>query len=295
MAFTSHGEPDLDLFVILVPTLKHWYAYQMVYPWSLFFVKASILALYHRIFTHTKFRYAVYVVTAFVTMYTIVVFFVNTFECPENPSNAWSPTFPQGCNNLPATYFSTASINILTDVVILIMPIRAFLQLQLHPKKRWALMGVFLIGGIAVVASIVRLYALYVYITTKDIAYDAIFVNVAIISASAPALRPLFKKIFMSTSCNRSSQYGAGYGSGSGSNFRSRAKSNRQIELSSYDGKKDSTSTTRTGTKHTTRASDASNTSEELILGGTPRDGITETTEMRVDVEPIRGQVGGAV
>lgn len=71
-----HGA-DLDLAVILIPTLKHWYAYQMVYPWALFFVKASILALYHRIFEGTKFRRIVYGVTGFVTVYTIVVFFVN--------------------------------------------------------------------------------------------------------------------------------------------------------------------------------------------------------------------------
>lgn len=34
-----------------------------------------------------------------------------------------------------------------------------------------------MVGGIAVIASIVRLYALWVYTTTKDIAYDAIFVS----------------------------------------------------------------------------------------------------------------------
>jgi hypothetical protein len=72
----QHGA-DLPFEKILVPTLKHWYAYQMIYPWSLFFVKASILALYHRIFTQTKFRYTVYAVAVFVTMYTVVVFFVN--------------------------------------------------------------------------------------------------------------------------------------------------------------------------------------------------------------------------
>jgi hypothetical protein len=42
-----------------------------------------------------------------------------------------------------------------------------------------ALMGVFMVGGIAVIASIVRLYALWVYTTTKDVAYDAIFVSKA--------------------------------------------------------------------------------------------------------------------
>ena len=86
-AASGHFEPkltylrqhtqDLPLMVILIPTLKYWYAYQLVYPWALFFVKASILALYHRIFTQKNFRLAVYCVTAFVSSYTIVVFFVN--------------------------------------------------------------------------------------------------------------------------------------------------------------------------------------------------------------------------
>src|SRR6266436_5065579 len=74
--FRQHTE-DLPLMTILIPTLKHWYAYQLVYPWALFFVKASILALYHRIFTQKNFRLAVYCVAAFVSSYTIAVFFVN--------------------------------------------------------------------------------------------------------------------------------------------------------------------------------------------------------------------------
>jgi len=62
----------------MVPTLKHWYAYQIVYPWALFLVKASILALYHRIFfTQAKMRYAIYAVAAFVSIYTVVISFVN--------------------------------------------------------------------------------------------------------------------------------------------------------------------------------------------------------------------------
>jgi uncharacterized membrane protein YuzA (DUF378 family) len=49
----------------------------MVYLWVLFFVKASILTLYHRIFPDTRFRRIIYAVAGFVTVYTIVVFFLN--------------------------------------------------------------------------------------------------------------------------------------------------------------------------------------------------------------------------
>ena len=61
----------------LEPTLKHWYAYQLIYPFALFFVKASILALYHRLFRKKQFRYWLWVVAGIVTVYTVVVVFVN--------------------------------------------------------------------------------------------------------------------------------------------------------------------------------------------------------------------------
>jgi hypothetical protein len=109
-----------------------------------------------------------------------------------------------------------ASVNILTDIFILAMPMRAFGQLKLQRTKRIALLGVFMVGGVAVIASIFRLYALWVYAVTDDPPYDDIFIlllsqieiNAAIISASAPALRPLLNKAFTSSSHDRS---GPGY------------------------------------------------------------------------------------
>jgi hypothetical protein len=67
----------LNVPAMRIPTLKHFYFYQLVYPLALFFVKASILALYYRIFEQVRFRYKVYSVAAFVTVYTIIVLFVN--------------------------------------------------------------------------------------------------------------------------------------------------------------------------------------------------------------------------
>lgn len=39
-----------DPYTVLVPTLKYWYAYRIVYPLALLFVKLSFLALYWRNF-----------------------------------------------------------------------------------------------------------------------------------------------------------------------------------------------------------------------------------------------------
>ncbi|KAJ5504739.1 hypothetical protein N7463_007613 [Penicillium fimorum] len=75
-----------------------------------------------------------------------------------------------------------------------------------------ALIAILMTGTFASVASIIRLDALYRYTITKDVSYDAIQiliwsqveVNVAIISASAPSLRPLFNNTFKGSSYARS-------------------------------------------------------------------------------------------
>lgn len=68
---------DLPLEKVLVPTLKHWYVYQLVYPLSVGMVKFSILAQYYRIFAVKKFRMATLGVGLFVFAYTIICVFVN--------------------------------------------------------------------------------------------------------------------------------------------------------------------------------------------------------------------------
>jgi hypothetical protein len=200
------------------------------------------------------------------------------------------------------------TINVLTDITIFLLPFKAFWKLQLDPRRRWALFGIFGVGGMAVIASIVRIYALWLYNVTKDISYDSIFVsrsprvvpfrriltslqilllsqievNVAIISASAPAIRPLLRNTPLSFS--QPEAYGIGYpgtiGSGSASNnwsSRSRTRSSGQIELLTYSGRSPVA-------KQKVLCGGRSNTSEESILKD---DGITKTMETRIDFERI--------
>ncbi|KAL4781727.1 hypothetical protein BJX76DRAFT_369588 [Aspergillus varians] len=223
----------LDLEVVLIPTLKH-----------------CILTQYYRIFDVKNFRLQVLGVGIFVLLYTIICIFVNAFECHSKPWRAWDPSFPEGCNNLSATYFSTAAITILTDLIILVMPLPQLIKLNIHARRKYALIAIFLTGTLASAASIARLNALYKYTVTDDVLYDAINillwtqieVNVAIISASTPSIRPLFSQMFKNSSHARgrpSSNPYDGYGThGRRSNYRrtiTRANSHGEIELSSRD------------------------------------------------------------
>src|SRR5690606_23068453 len=88
----------------------------------------------------------------------------------------------------------------------------------------------------AVIASIVRITALYTYQHSKDIPYDGIWlltwsqieINVAIITACAPALKPLMKRTFGSSFFGKSF-YGAGYASKA--HYESNASRSRKGDL----------------------------------------------------------------
>ncbi|KAL4955483.1 hypothetical protein BDW69DRAFT_204479 [Aspergillus filifer] len=292
----------LDLEVVLIPTLKHWYAYQLVYPITVGLVKFSILAQYYRIFEVRNFRLQVIAVGIFVGLYTIICIFVNAFECRSKPWRAWDPSFPTGCNNLPATYFSTAAITIFTDLVILVMPLPQLMKLNLHRRRKYALIAIFLTGTFASAASIARLNALYKYTVTEDVSYDAIQillwtqieVNVAIISASAPSLRPLFNRIFKGSSYGRkrpsATPYGVygTYGNGE-SNYRRTIMTHNNthgaIELTSRD---DETHTHNAGlhARSSSRAElaiDDDGSSQEHILNHNPNIIKTVVIEMKTE------------
>ncbi len=111
--------------------------------------------------------------------------------------------------------------------------------------------------------------------------WSQIEVNLAIISASGPALRPLFKKI-IDNSSNRS-QYG--YGQSSGNVFQSRARGTTRgaIELQSYTGKNETT--IKAGTPK-----EDDNNSQEYILQGRDENGQGGTGIVKTVVTSVESR-----
>ncbi|KAI5795795.1 hypothetical protein EDC01DRAFT_614515 [Geopyxis carbonaria] len=278
----KHAADITDYTTILIPTLKLWYAYQLQYLIILFFTKASILAFYWRLSRQRSYRLAIVAVAATVAVYTAALLLVNIFECPADVSRAWHPSFPRGCNNLVAVYYGMAAFNIISDVVILLLPLPTVLALQVNRRKRAALLLVFSCGAIAVVASVVRINALvrYQHAVTSggDIPYVAAYillwsqveVNAAISTASAPALKPLVRSVL------GGSTWGKSYGVAGGAYGRS-GRSGGQ----GYGREMESFHTHGGGGVTSTAAGGGS--TENIIQ--TPQGGIVRTTDVKVDVE----------
>ncbi|KAF2084319.1 hypothetical protein K490DRAFT_8342, partial [Saccharata proteae CBS 121410] len=176
--------------------------YQLIYLVALALIKFSILSFYTIISDKRCYRTAIYAMMAIVGVFTVIMVFVNAFECSK-PSDAFNweiLLYGYGhCRNLHHVYFGQAGFNIGSDIIIICLPFPILAKLQMKRARRIALFGIFAVGIISILASILRLWALTLWAATWDapyaggpiLLYTQVELNAAMISASFPALKAL--------------------------------------------------------------------------------------------------------
>jgi hypothetical protein len=195
-------------------TLITWYIYRMSYSVALCFVKLSILFFYRAIATHKTFRRVVHTTIWFVILFTFAVTVAAAFQC-ENPADSISTAgylaqFDRNpktkrphvkCFDPAKLWVFTAAINLFTDVLIMLLPIPTLLGLRVAMSKRLALIGIFSVGIMAIVASCVRMWVMALWAESPQNAaqfgadlllWGQVETNSGIISASVPFLRLFF-------------------------------------------------------------------------------------------------------
>jgi hypothetical protein len=116
------------------------------FPGSL--AKLSLLSFYLRLAPQKWFKYSVYAVIAIIGTYTPAIFFSLLFACNPIP-RGWDPTITEGsCINQPALYIATAVANIVTDLMLLVLPVRLVIGLQMKRMQKIGLIVVFAIGSV---------------------------------------------------------------------------------------------------------------------------------------------------
>jgi hypothetical protein len=176
-------------------------------------VKLSILYFYRAIASHATFRRMVNWTIVFVCLYTVASTIAGIFQC-DNPSDAWSTTSflsqfdgvkgrtkgPK-CFDSTRLYLVSACVNMFTDVVILLLPIPTLLALRVPMSKRLALICIFSVGLLGIVASCVRMWVMALWsqspeksvrFGTQLLMWGQVETNSGIISASVPFLRLVF-------------------------------------------------------------------------------------------------------
>ena len=169
--------------------------------------KLSVIFLYRRIFALKIFRYVTTLAVAVVGAWLVSFLFVIIFQCTPITSQ-WDSLEIMNQNNcvdqLPF-YYANAITDLLTDVMILVLPLPMVARLQMPMKQKMAVTGMFLLGTLVCVTSAMRL-AVFLKLVPEfpkhlsDVTYyntplghwSLIEASLSVVSACLPTLRPLF-------------------------------------------------------------------------------------------------------
>lgn len=127
------------------------FSLQITYSVLITVTKASILMLYRRIFTLNlkAFRICWWISVSLVLAYFVAIIIIACTQCTPI-SRLWSLTAPCQTSFVPAAIFG--SINALTDLIILTLPLPMVWGLHLPRKQKIAVSATFLLGVLCVIA-----------------------------------------------------------------------------------------------------------------------------------------------
>ncbi|RDI88115.1 hypothetical protein Vi05172_g1899 [Venturia inaequalis] len=141
----------------------------LVYAPCCALTKITLCIFYSRLSPNVMFQWAVWgTIFACTGAYT-GIFFSIIFACKPLAAS-WDPTLlPTAiCVNRGAIYIATAVMGIVTDVVLIVIPIPTIWGLQMPTKQKIGLTAIFAVGSITMVTSIIRLIVLLPSLTNMD-------------------------------------------------------------------------------------------------------------------------------
>ncbi|KAI1407125.1 hypothetical protein F5Y13DRAFT_175585, partial [Hypoxylon sp. FL1857] len=175
------------------------------------FTKISVVLFYKRIFTLGRTTIVMNALLWIISLFLLVTFFTVLF-CSKGVSSFWT-TPPQLDGTqyymVPGTLvLAYAILDIVLDIAVLSTPLPAILRLNLSPRTRLGIVGVFLLGAFCLVCSCVRLYyanILLQFFAAQSKTYQAEMIEDNILwahieayastfAACLPTLPPLFRE-----------------------------------------------------------------------------------------------------
>ncbi len=188
------------------------YVELLIYSFAVPLPKLVLLLFYFRIFSNPRFKLAVWAVAIFVIAWCPAVFFTDLFQCSP-VALAWDKSIEGGrCINVQAFFRYIVISNVMSDIAVLVLPLPVIWYLQMSIRQKLALTGVFLLGGMGLIASIIRMveffernaFADLTWIAVPLLSWTMVEVEAVLVVACLPLLRSLFIAFWRSSTGFRS-------------------------------------------------------------------------------------------
>ncbi|KAL4873207.1 hypothetical protein BDV12DRAFT_209129 [Aspergillus spectabilis] len=178
-------------------------ASQIVYAPLIFITKLSIFLLYLRVFASSrtgKTYRVIQLLIWFNLVFYLANFFLKIFQCTPR-SKIWDKDTPGHCININIPILVTAAINVVTDLMMLSVPIFCVWRLQMSTRRKLGISAIFAAGIFGCFASIMRLEVSVQHRDTNDKTYDwfpeflwtTAEITCGILASCLPALPTFFR------------------------------------------------------------------------------------------------------
>ncbi|CAL8584100.1 hypothetical protein XPA_009705 [Xanthoria parietina] len=189
-----------------------FYASEIIWATSIPIIKLSILLLYIRIFGRLRyFKNLAYIIGIFSVCWGIMVILVCALQC-RPVQFTWDKSGKGTCINAPLFFIIGSAPNVLTDFVLLVLPLPAVWNLHTTRAQKISLTGIFMLGSLTCIISLVRFVQLITN-ANMDATWSLGIVsiwstaepNLGIVSACLPTMKPLLRR-FLPQSKTRSAK-----------------------------------------------------------------------------------------
>ncbi|KAH8895519.1 hypothetical protein GQ53DRAFT_53014 [Thozetella sp. PMI_491] len=218
--FEQENGNGQDLWM-LTPTqitafLRLFFAFEILYAFSIGAVKASLLFFFIRVFPEGNCSKLLWITQAFNLAVTVVFIAVTCFQCIPLSFfwDGWDGEHNGTCINIAAMAWSHGGIQIALDIWMLMLPAWQILRMSIPWRKKLWVLFVFGVGIFLTIASIIRQKSIVGFTQTENVTvgffdvalWSCIELTTGIVVACIPAAHQLRKKFIphIFSSCNGS-------------------------------------------------------------------------------------------